>query len=145
MTGDGADTRKQVVLGVVKNAQGKVLIVSRVHPEKTTDGRMLSWAFPGGTIRQGETDEQALMREMREETGYEVKVVNKISERDFPGLSVHLKYFKCEPVKVKTTVIEETHEIDRVKWVEPKQLKNFFTTDMDPKVAEYLGLNQQHC
>ena len=132
--------QKQVVLGIMKNAQGKVLIISRVHPEKTSDGQVLSWAFPGGNIHTGETDEQALAREMKEETGYEVKVGDMISERDFLGLSTHLKYFKCEIVRVKTTIIEETHEIDRVKWVEPELLKKFFTTDLDLNVARYLGL-----
>ncbi len=83
--------QKQVVLGIMKNTQGKVLIVNRVHPEKTSDGQVLSWAFPGGNIHTGETDEQALAREMKEETGYEVKVGEKISERDFMGLSTHLK------------------------------------------------------
>ncbi|PIS22464.1 hypothetical protein COT50_01800 [candidate division WWE3 bacterium CG08_land_8_20_14_0_20_41_10] len=133
-------SRKQVVLGIMKNTQGKVLIISRVHPEKTSDGQTLSWAFPGGTIHVGETDFQALAREMKEETGYEVKVGEQISERDFPGLTAHLKYFKCDLVKVKTTIVEETHEIDRIKWVEPAVLSKFFTTDLDPKVAQYLGI-----
>ena len=137
---DDSKPQKQVVLGITKNDSGKVLVISRVHPEKTSDGQVLSWAFPGGNVHAGETDEQALAREMKEETGYEVKVGEKISERDFPGLSVHLKYFKCDPVRVKTTVIEETHEIDRVKWVEPRLIKKYFTSDMDPKVAQYLGV-----
>ena len=133
-------TQKQIVLGIMKNTQGKVLIISCVHPEKTSDGQVLSWAFPGGNVHTGETDEQALAREMKEETGYEVRVGEKISERDFPGLSAHLKYFKCDSIRVKTTVIEETHEIDRVKWVEPESIKKYFTSDMDPKVAHYLGI-----
>jgi len=130
--------QRQIVLGVMKNAHGKVLIIGRVHPEKTSIGEVLSWAFPGGNLHPGETDEQALSREVKEETGYEVTVGEKISERDFPGLPVHVKYFKCDPVRVKTTIIEETHEIDRVKWIEPRQIKKYFTSDLDPKVAGYL-------
>ncbi|MFA4920278.1 MAG: NUDIX domain-containing protein [Thermodesulfovibrionales bacterium] len=137
---DDIKTQKQIVLGVMKNDQGKVLIISRVHPEKAFNGQVLSWAFPGGNVRVGETDEQALAGEMKEETGYEVKVGDKMSERDYPEPYVHLKYFKCEPVKVKTTIIEKTHQIDRVKWVEPGLLKKFFTTDIDPKVVSYLGI-----
>lgn len=77
----------------MKNSQGKVLVFSRVHLEKTTDGQILTWAFPSGNVHAGEAEEQALAKEMKKETGYKVKVNEKISEPDFLGLSTHLKYF----------------------------------------------------
>ena len=131
---------RQIVLGIMKNSQDRVLLIGRVHKEKTSTGEVLSWAFPGGNIHIGENDQQALSREMKEETGYEVSVGELISERDFPGLSVHIKYYKCDPIRVKTTIIEETHEIERVKWIDVKDIRKFITSSLDPKVAEYLGI-----
>jgi 8-oxo-dGTP diphosphatase len=53
---------------VIKDAQGRLLLIKRGH----APGAGL-WSLPGGRIEPGETDAQALVREMREETGLLVK------------------------------------------------------------------------
>lgn len=138
---DESTPKKEVVLGILRSAvSGKVLIVSRVHKERTSEGKFLTYAFPGGTINEGETFEQALVREIKEETGYDVSVIKQISERYYAPLSVHLYYYECELNKNVAGIIEETHEIESIKWVEPERLSKFFTTDLDPGVAKHLGL-----
>src|ERR1700734_1979742 len=49
---------------VIKDDQGRLLLIKRGHEP----GAGL-WSLPGGRIEPGETDAQALVREMREETG----------------------------------------------------------------------------
>lgn len=49
---------------VVLDEQGRLLLIKRGHPP----GAGL-WSLPGGRVEPGETDEMALRREMREETG----------------------------------------------------------------------------
>ena len=49
---------------VIKDGQGRLLLIKRGHEP----GAGL-WSIPGGRIEPGETDAQALVREMREETG----------------------------------------------------------------------------
>jgi 8-oxo-dGTP diphosphatase len=49
---------------VIKDDQGRLLLIKRGH----APGAGL-WSLPGGRIEPGETDAQALVREMREETG----------------------------------------------------------------------------
>jgi 8-oxo-dGTP diphosphatase len=54
--------------GIAHDAHGRLLLVQRGN--EPGRGR---WALPGGRVEQGETDEQALVREMQEETGFSVE------------------------------------------------------------------------
>jgi 8-oxo-dGTP diphosphatase len=53
---------------VIRDDKGRLLLVKRGHEP----GAGL-WSLPGGRIEPGETDAEALVREMREETGLEVE------------------------------------------------------------------------
>jgi 8-oxo-dGTP diphosphatase len=59
-----------VVAGVIRDARGRILLARR------TEGRDLAglWEFPGGKCEPGETAEQALARELREELGIDARV-----------------------------------------------------------------------
>lgn len=131
--------RKNIALGVLKDPKGRVLIIKRAYPEIAQNKQQLTWAFPGGKVENGGAKDE-VKKEFKEETGYEVKVGDKISERDYEKPCVHLEYYMCTQVESSSSIIENTQEVDRIKWVDPAQLKKFFTTDMDPKVAEYLGI-----
>jgi 8-oxo-dGTP diphosphatase len=59
-----------VVAGVLRDARGRILLARR------TEGRELAglWEFPGGKVEPGETPEDALVRELREELGVDATV-----------------------------------------------------------------------
>ncbi len=58
------------VAGVIWNRQGQVLLIRRRNPPRAGH-----WSLPGGRVERGERLEDALRREIREETGLEVEIL----------------------------------------------------------------------
>ena len=71
----------QIVVGVAVVRDGLVLAAYRPGP----DG---GWEFPGGKVEPGETDEQAAVRELREELDLEIKVGESLG----PGVDISETY-----------------------------------------------------
>src|SRR5437763_11981549 len=68
---------------VIRDRPGRILLVLRANDP----GRGL-WSLPGGRVEPGETPEQAVVREVREETGLEVSVgpaLLRIAIGDYQG------------------------------------------------------------
>lgn len=80
--------RIEVAVGIVFNREGKVLVGQRV----VKDRYYAKWEFPGGKLEQGETIDQALRREFKEEVGIDLGVSNEfmLIEHDYPDRHVRL-------------------------------------------------------
>jgi 8-oxo-dGTP diphosphatase len=76
-------TARQIpcVGAVIKDDAGRLLVIKRGH----APGAGL-WTVPGGRIEPGETDEQAVAREILEETGLRVACGRLVGEAELPGL-----------------------------------------------------------
>lgn len=104
-----------IAVGVVDRG-GRVLITRRA------DSAMLGglWEFPGGKIRDGESAAAACRREIREETGLDVRVVERVTtvRHAYSHLKVEIDVFRCVhragrvrlrgPVDHKWILLEET-------------------------------------
>jgi ADP-ribose pyrophosphatase YjhB (NUDIX family) len=66
---------------IVANAEGQVLLIKRKFPPRVGD-----WALPGGYIDWGENAEAAAVREVREETGLEVRLLRLLCTLGLPSL-----------------------------------------------------------
>jgi 8-oxo-dGTP diphosphatase len=95
---------------IVEN--GRLLMVRRRFREGT-----LEWAGPSGQVEPGETPEEAVVREVREEVGLEVVVGRRLGERVHPATERHLIYFVCRLVSGTAEVIAR-EEITAVEWCE---------------------------
>ena len=85
-----------VAAGLVFHRQ-KLLITQR--PEGSHLAGL--WEFPGGKREPGESFEECLIRELREELGIEVALGQAFEEitHDYPEKTVHLKFFLCRLAK----------------------------------------------
>ncbi len=83
----------QVVAALIRQ-NDKFMIFQR--PETKT--RAFQWEFVGGKVEKGETLEEALIRECREEIGVTVKVGDIFTEVDheYPDITIHLTLFNAE-------------------------------------------------
>ena len=83
----------QVVAALIRN-QGQVLVTER-WPGKHLG---LNWEFPGGKVEKGESQEEALKRELAEELGIEVRVGSCCFQTtySYSSIEVHLSIFRCE-------------------------------------------------
>lgn len=85
--------RIEVAAGLVFRA-GRLLITQR-HPDAHLGGL---WEFPGGKREAGESFEDCLVRELREELGIGVEVgaLLETIAHDYPDKRVLLKFFRCQ-------------------------------------------------
>ena len=99
------DEQNKSVNGIVFSGDdGEVLLIKRRD--------VPIWVLPGGGIDVGESPEQAIVREMEEETGYKVKIVRKIGEytpRCRLALFTHL--YECEILSGEPTLSDETQGV----------------------------------
>jgi 8-oxo-dGTP diphosphatase len=103
-----------VVCGIVVREDGKILICQR------GEGRALAglWEFPGGKIESGESPQQALVRELREELAIEVRVGPALSAVawSYPWAELRLLPFLC--VQIAGEI--ELREHQEIQWVTPE-------------------------
>ena len=120
----------QVAVGVVKNTKGQILISLR--NESLHQGGL--WEFPGGKIEPGETTEQALARELKEELNIDViKTTPLITvKHQYPDLAVQLNVFLVEHF----SGVARSCEGQSFKWVNPSELaKHAFPAANQPIIT----------
>ena len=99
----------------------------------------LKWEFPGGKIEDGESKEDCLKREIREELGLEIEVGLALTpaEHHYPEFSLRLYPFFCKWTGGSLAIAEHAQAI----WVSFDELKNYDWAEADvPIVNELMQL-----
>jgi 8-oxo-dGTP diphosphatase len=93
------------IAGIAFDRRGRLFIARRL-PGGDLGGK---WEFPGGKVREGESDEDALKREFREELGIDVEVRLFIAEAEFDHHDTHFTLRAWEVVFVPANVTLAVH------------------------------------
>ena len=120
------------VTAAVITENGKVLLARR-KPGGAMGGR---WEFPGGKIEPGETPEQSLERELREELAIQARIGEFLLSTSFEGdgVSLELLVYRAERIHGEPALLEH----DEISWVSPRDLAGYDLADSDRKVVEEL-------
>ncbi len=101
------------------------------------------WALPGGRMELGETVEQTVVREVKEETGLDVTVVRKIGEYIEKGVkdNVEYEYYPtCFLVKtVGGEIKRQESEIQEIQLFSLKELPYPLAFEHERMVKDYLN------
>ncbi|RXJ73592.1 thiamine-phosphate phosphorylase [Veronia nyctiphanis] len=121
----------RVVAGVVVKS-GKVLLTQR----RDKNGQQGLWEFPGGKVEPGETDQQALERELDEELAIKVEVSEQIVEtlHHYEDKSILLCSYLCRWIDGDI----ELRYHQNLAWVNENEVKAYQLSDADIPVTALL-------
>lgn len=105
-----------------------------VHRPKYDD-----WSLPKGKLDPGETFEQAAVREVEEETGWQAELGSELPTvryRDRDGRDKTVRYWLMTPTGYAGFTPND--EIDEVRWIRPDEAARLLTYDADRRLLEHL-------
>lgn len=126
--------RIEVVAAVICDDSGRIFATQRGYGDWKD-----WWEFPGGKIEAGESREEALRREIREELDAEIQVGEwlRTIDYDYPAFHLTMHCFLCR-LDGEVKLLE--HEA--AKWLAPQDLNSVKWLPADEEIVE--ELNQNH-
>ncbi len=102
------------------------MLLAQRPPDKRLAGY---WEFPGGKIETGETPEQALARELKEELHLEISVRKKLGafDYDYPWGQITLHVFVVRPLSAP----RPSADVQVFEWVDVSRVKQFKLSPAD--------------
>lgn len=128
----------KVVCAVVKQGD-KYLCTQRLRSNKKYESEL--WEFPGGKVKTGENDYEALIREIREEMDWDVYVGRKLGsvEHEYPDYVITLTAYECRGSEKPFRLFSHLD----AKWLTVEKLCSLRWTDADRKLIDAIDFNQQ--
>lgn len=116
------------------DADGRVLLAQR--PE----GKQLAglWEFPGGKVEPGETPEECIIRELREEIGVETKTAClaplTFASHSYDDFHLFMPLYVCRRFRG----MAQPREGQTLKWVKPRRMRDYPMPPADAPLIPFL-------
>ena len=96
--------------------------------------RGLLWEFIGGKVEAGETPQEALIRECREEIGVLLSVGDVFMDvtHEYPDLTVHLTLFHATVAEGEPQMLEHND----IQWITPEEIPNYDFCPADVEILD---------
>lgn len=109
------------------------MLITQRYPQAHQGGL---WEFPGGKREGGETFEDCLRRELDEELGIEVEIIQEVEAltHQYPDKAVHLKFFRCALKKNEPQPLG----CPEFRWVQIEELRQFAFPAADARLLAKL-------
>jgi 8-oxo-dGTP diphosphatase len=117
--------------GGVVCRDGRVAVVHRPRYD--------DWSLPKGKLDPGETDEEAAVREVHEETGLRCRLgreLSPVSYTDRKGRSKRVRYWVMEP---EDGEFEPNEEVDELRWLAPGEAAELLSYPRDRDLLGEIG------
>ncbi|MCX7957176.1 MAG: NUDIX hydrolase [Endomicrobia bacterium] len=121
---------------VVDLANKKVLVIKT----KNLKGDLV-YTFPKGHIEKGETTQDAAIREVREETGVEAKIIKELKDVNYwfvkndKKIHKNVKWFLMQPINIDSPT---TNEVEEVFWYDIDDVEKILTYSSDRELIRYI-------
>jgi 8-oxo-dGTP diphosphatase len=122
----------QIVVAGAVIAESKVLVAQRVRPPELAD----LWELPGGKVAAGESDAEALARELAEELGVEVEVGARLGDDVALNPTMTLRAYAATLVRGEP----RPHDHSALRWVSAAELHDVDWVPADRGFVAALGV-----
>ena len=120
------------VKAVVRDSEGRCLVVRRSKSSKFWPGM---WELPGGKVDAGEAFDDALRREIREESGLDVQLLRYLGGIEWPLPHINVVFIVMEAV-VSGGEFNLSGEHEEAKWLALEEFKRAELCEPFAKVIE---------
>jgi 8-oxo-dGTP diphosphatase len=107
---------------VIRDQQGRCLLLRRSRSSKGNPGK---WDLPGGKVGDGETFDEALLREVSEETGLDISLQHVVGASEYELPSRKVAYIVLEAtLNGNNQAIRLNSEHDEYTWVDSSEMSS---------------------
>jgi len=92
-------------------------------------GKQKDWGFPKGHVEMGETGQEATIREIKEETGLDIRVLGELPHLRYTlllGDEAELSMFLATPLSLDQKLTKE-NTTDDLRWIPISEAENLFS------------------